>query len=64
MTFRDLDLRSNFEVELKRSKYTWFDSFRRDKHDATTIMVVNLKMKKLLAIRLIQFFFTLVTCRD
>ena len=33
ITFRDLDLRSNFEVDLLRSKYTWLDSFRRDKHD-------------------------------
>ena len=47
MTFRDLDLRSKFEVDLSRSKYTWFDSSRRDKHDGVIIIVVTLKMKKL-----------------
>ena len=49
MTFRDLDLRSNFEVDLSRSKYTWFDSSRRGKHDGITVIVVIFKMKKLFA---------------
>ena len=49
MTFRDLDLRSNFEVDLSRSRYIWFDLSRRDKHDGITIIVVTFKMKKLFA---------------
>ena len=49
MTFRDLDLRSNFEIDLLRSKYTCFDSSRREKHDGITIIVITLKMKKLFA---------------
>ena len=46
VTFRVLDWRSNFEVDLLRSKCAWFNSSRRDKHDATTIMAVTFKMKK------------------
>ena len=33
---RDLDLRSNFEVDLSRSKYAWFDSSRWDKYDVAS----------------------------
>ena len=63
VTFRDLGLRSSFEVDLLRSKYTWFDSSQRDKHDATPIMTVP--FKKLFAKNYFaqNSFFTLVTCR-
>ena len=49
MAFCDLDLRSNFEVDLSRSKYTWFDLSRCDKHDDITIIDVTFKMKTLFA---------------
>ena len=49
VTFRDLDMRSNFEVDLLRSKYTWFDSSRRNKHDGSTFMAATSEMKKLFA---------------
>ena len=44
-SLRDLDLRSNFEVDLSRSNYIWFDSPRRDKHDGIHIIAVYLKQK-------------------
>ena len=48
-SLRDLDLRSNFEVDLSRSNYISFDSPRRDKHDGTHIIAVCFKTKKLFA---------------
>ena len=42
VAFRDLDLRSNFEVDLVWLTYSiWFDSSRRDKHDGTPIIALT-----------------------
>ena len=46
---RDLDLRSNFDLDLSRSPYTCFDSFRREKHDGAKIIALAPVSQKLLA---------------
>ena len=40
-----LDLRSNFELDLSRSNYTWFDAPWRDKHDGINIVAIPLKLQ-------------------
>ena len=41
-----LDLRSNFDLDLSRSNYTWFDAAPwRDKHDSIKIVALPLKLK-------------------
>ena len=40
-----LDLRSNFDLELSRSNYTWFDAPWRDKHDGIKIVALPLQLK-------------------
>ena len=40
-----LDLRSNFDLDLSRSNYTWFDAPWRDKHDGIKIVALSLKLK-------------------
>ena len=40
-----LDLRSNFDLDLSRSNYTWFDAPWRDKHDGIKIVALPLKLK-------------------
>ena len=40
-----LDLRSNFDLHLSRSNYTWFDAPWRDKHDGIKIVALPLKLK-------------------
>ena len=42
-----LDLRSNFDLDLWRSNYTWFDAPWRDKHDRVTTVVLSFKTKTL-----------------
>ena len=42
-----LDLRPNFDLDLSRSNYTWFDAPLRDKHDRFTIVVLSFKIKTL-----------------
>ena len=42
-----LDLRSNFDLDLSRSNYTWFDAPWRDKHDGIKIVALPLKLKLL-----------------
>ena len=44
-----LDLRSNFDPDLSRSNYTWFDAPWRDKHDGIKIVALPLKLKILLS---------------
>ena len=44
---RDLDLTLNFQSDLSKPTYIWFDS-TRDKGDGTQIIAVRLEMKKLL----------------
>ena len=45
VTLAWLDLRSNFDLKLSRSNYTWFDAPWRDKHDGTKIIALPLKRK-------------------
>ena len=40
-----LDLKSNFDLDLSRSNYTWFDAPWRDKHDSIKIVALPLKLK-------------------
>ena len=40
-----LDLRSNFDLDLWRSNYTWFDAPWRDKHASIKIVALPLKLK-------------------
>ena len=40
-----LDLRSNFDIDLSRSNYAWFDAPWRDKHDGIKIVALPLKLK-------------------
>ena len=47
VTLPFLDLRSNFDLDLSRSNYTWFDAPWRDKHDRVTIVVLSFKTKML-----------------
>ena len=39
-----LDLRSNFDLDLSMSNYTWFDAPWRDKHDGIKIVALTLKL--------------------
>ena len=48
-SLRDLDLRSNFEVDLSRSNYICFDSSRQDKHDGAHIFALSFIPQKLFA---------------
>ena len=38
VTSRDLELRSNSDIDFLRSACTYFDAFRREEHDAAKIM--------------------------
>ena len=49
VTSRDLDLRSNFEIDLFRSTCTYFDAFRREEQDAAKIMSLAFLVKRLFA---------------
>ena len=44
---RDLDLRSNFDLDLSRSCYTCFDAFGRGKHDGVKIIALSFQTQKL-----------------
>ena len=44
---RDLDLRSNFDLELSRSCYTCFDAPWRGKHDGVKIIALSFQTQKL-----------------
>ena len=46
---RDLDLRSNFQIDLSRSKSTWFDAPWREKHGGGKIISLSLLGKNLFA---------------
>ena len=59
-----LDLRSNFDLDLLRSNYTWFDAPSRDKHDDIKLVAPPLKLKMLTSkkpFRKILEFWPLVT---
>ena len=45
VTFPWLDLRSNFDLDLSRSNYTWCDAPGRDIHDGIKIVALPLKLK-------------------
>ena len=45
----DLDLRSNFEIDLSRSPCICFDASRREKHDGVKIISLPLLVKKIYA---------------
>ena len=47
VTSRDLDLRSNSEIDLYRSTCTHFDAFRGVEHDAAKIMSLAFLVQKL-----------------
>ena len=44
-----LDLRSNFNLDLSKSFYIWFDAPYRDKHDGIKFVALSLKLKILLS---------------
>ena len=44
-----LDLRSNFDLDLSKSFYIWFDAPQRDKHNGITFVALSLKLKILLS---------------
>ena len=44
---RDLDLRSNFDLDLSRSCYAFFDASWRGKHDGVTIIALSFQTRKL-----------------
>ena len=46
---RDLDLWSNFEIDLFRATCSYFDAFRREEHDAAKIMCLAFLVQKLFA---------------
>ena len=46
---RDLDLRSNFDLDLSRSCYTCFDASWRGKHDGVKIIALSFQTRKLLS---------------
>ena len=45
VTLSWLDLRSNFDLDLSRSNYTWFDAPWRDKLDGIKIVALPLQLK-------------------
>ena len=45
VTLAWLDLRSNFDLNLTKSFYIWFDAPQRDKHDGIKIVALPLKLK-------------------
>ena len=45
VTFPYVDLRSNFDLDLSRLNYAWFDAPWRDKHDGIKIVALPLKFK-------------------
>ena len=47
VTLPELDLRSNFDLDLSRSNYTWFDAPWRDKHDRVTTVALSFKTNTL-----------------
>ena len=49
VTSRDLDLRSNSDIDLLRSKCTYFDVSWRQEHDAAKILSVAFLVQKLFA---------------
>ena len=49
VTSGDIDLRSDFEIDLFRSTCTYFDAFRREEHDAAKIMSLALLVQKVFA---------------
>ena len=49
LTSRDLDLRSNFDIDLLRSICTYFDASRHQEHDSAKIMSVAFLVQKLFA---------------
>ena len=46
VTLAGLDLRSNFDLDLSRSSYIWFDAPQRSKHDGVKIVALTLKSSK------------------
>ena len=44
---RDLDLRSNFKIDLLRSNDIPFDSSRQDKHDGAIVIALACEYQKL-----------------
>ena len=51
---RDLDLRSNFDLDLSMSCYTCFDASWRGKHDGVKIIALSFQTQKLLKNRFAQ----------
>ena len=49
-TSRDLDLRSNSDIDLLRSKCTYFDASWREEHDTAKIMSLAFSVQKLFCI--------------
>ena len=46
-SLRDLDLRSNFDLDLSRSCYTCFDASGRGKYDGVKIIALSFQTRKL-----------------
>ena len=49
VTLARLDLRSNFDLDLSKSFYIWFDAPLRDKHDGVKFVALPLKLTILLS---------------
>ena len=45
VTLAWLDMKSNFDLDLAKSFYIWFDAFQRDKHDGIKVVALPLKLK-------------------
>ena len=49
VTLARLDLRSNFDLDLSKSFYIWFDAPEQDKHDGIKFVALSSKLKFLLS---------------
>ena len=56
VTLAWLDLRSNFDLDLAKSFYIWFDVPQRDKHDGIKIGALPLKLKILSSKNRLEIF--------
>ena len=64
MTLPWLDLRSNFELDLSMSNYTWFDAPWRNKHDGIKIVPLPLTLNILSSKNRFDFFKRILTPGD
>ena len=63
-TPRDLDLRSNADIDLSRSSYIWFDAPSPEKHDGVRIIFLSSESNMLSSIFFVWLKLTFFTFRD